>query len=173
MTVSEPLALGSLCSGYGGLDMAVAAVLNVRPVWVADAGTASVGGIPAAPVTGAAADADRGGRRPDEHEVRAGQPDVEWGDYAPAIDRWARVLGRPAPAPTEPGRDGRPRLSPAFVEWLMGLPEGHVTAVPGLTRNQQLRALGNGVIPAQGAAALATLAERLAAYHPGKGGTAA
>jgi len=39
----------------------------------------------------------------------------------------------------------------------MGLPEGHVTAVPGLSRNQQLRLLGNGVVPQQGAAAIAEL----------------
>lgn len=36
----------------------------------------------------------------------------------------------------------------------MGLPDGHVTAVPGLTRNQQLKLLGNGVVPQQAAAAL-------------------
>lgn len=91
----------------------------------------------------------------------ASRPAAEWGDYAPAIDRWARVLGRPAPAPTEPGRHGRPRLSPVFVEWLMGLDEGHVTGVPGLSRNQMLTALGNGVVPQQGAAALAELLDRI------------
>ena len=37
---------------------------------------------------------------------------------------------------------------------MMGLPEGWVTRVPGLTRNQQLKALGNGVVPAQAAYAL-------------------
>ena len=77
-----------------------------------------------------------------------------WGDYAPAIARWETVLGRPAPDPTEPGAKGNPRLSPAFCEWLMGLPEGHVTAPEiGLTRNQALKALGNGVVPQQAAAA--------------------
>ena len=85
---------------------------------------------------------------------------LDWGRYAAAIRRWERVLGRPAPAPTEPGRTGQPRLAPAFVEWLMGLAAGHVTAVPGLTRNQQLRALGNGVVPQQGAAALRLLLDR-------------
>src|SRR5690606_26028829 len=51
-----------------------------------------------------------------------------WGDYAPAITRWEAILGRPAPAPTEPtGRDGAHRLSPAFVEFMMGLPSGWVT----------------------------------------------
>jgi len=34
---------------------------------------------------------------------------------------------------------------------------GWVTAVPGLTRNQRLRLLGNGVVPRQAAAALAAL----------------
>jgi len=85
---------------------------------------------------------------------------IKWGTYGPAIDRWASVLGRPAPHPTEPGRTGD-RLSPRFVEWLMGLPAGHVTAVPGLTRNAQLKALGNGVVPQQGAAALGLLLDRI------------
>lgn len=39
----------------------------------------------------------------------------------------------------------------------MGLPAGHVTAVPGLSRNAQLRILGNGVVPAQAAYALRLL----------------
>jgi hypothetical protein len=52
---------------------------------------------------------------------------------------------------------GSPRLSPRFVEWLMGLPAGWVTDVPGLGRNEQLKALGNGVVPQQCAAALRLL----------------
>ncbi|MEV0758020.1 hypothetical protein [Streptosporangium sp. NPDC050280] len=40
---------------------------------------------------------------------------------------------------------------------MMGLPAGWVTAVPDLTRNQQLHALGNGVVLAQAIAALHTL----------------
>lgn len=83
--------------------------------------------------------------------------DIAWGQYEPAIRRWQSVLGRRAPAPTEPGRTGNPRLSPRFVEWLMGLPAGHVTEVPGLSRNEQLKALGNGVVPQQAAAALRVL----------------
>ena len=38
----------------------------------------------------------------------------------------------------------------------MGLPEGHVTAVD-ITRAQQLKALGNGVVPQQAALALSLL----------------
>lgn len=36
----------------------------------------------------------------------------------------------------------------------MGLPAGHVTGVPGVKRSDQLRALGNGVVLLQAAAAL-------------------
>ena len=39
----------------------------------------------------------------------------------------------------------------------MGLDPGHVTAVPGLSRNAQLKALGNGVVPQQAALALRML----------------
>lgn len=42
----------------------------------------------------------------------------------------------------------------------MGLPAGHVTDVPGLSRGQQLHALGNGVVPAQAAAAIRLLLDR-------------
>lgn len=40
---------------------------------------------------------------------------------------------------------------------MMGLPDGWVCDVPGLTRNDQLKALGNGVVPQQGTAALQIL----------------
>lgn len=39
----------------------------------------------------------------------------------------------------------------------MGLPAGWVTDVPGLPRNAQLKALGNGVVPQQAALALCLL----------------
>jgi DNA (cytosine-5)-methyltransferase 1 len=69
-------------------------------------------------------------------------------DYGPAIRRWEAILGRPAPEPTEPGVRGNRRLTPLFVEWLMGLPEGWVTGL-GLPRAQQLKILGNGVVTRQ------------------------
>ena len=86
------------------------------------------------------------------------KPD-RWGDYAAATARWEAVTGRPAPDPTEPNAKGGHRLSARFVEWLMGLPEGHVTDVPGMTRNVALKALGNGVVPQQCAAALQAFIE--------------
>jgi len=70
-------------------------------------------------------------------------------DYGPAIRRWEHITGRPAPCPTEPGTRGNRRLSPLFTEWMMGLPEGWVTAVPGIPRKEQLKILGNGVVPRQ------------------------
>lgn len=36
----------------------------------------------------------------------------------------------------------------------MGLPDGWVCDVPGVTRNEQMKALGNGVVPQQAAAAI-------------------
>lgn len=83
---------------------------------------------------------------------------TDWGPYEPAITRWEHVTGRTAPPPTELNSKSRPVLSPLFVEWMMGLPDGHVTAPEiGLSRAAQLRALGNGVVPQQGAYALRLL----------------
>ena len=52
-------------------------------------------------------------------------------------------------------------LSPRFVEFMMGLPDGWVTdpaiwegMKPSTARNAQLKALGNGVVPQQAAAAI-------------------
>lgn len=42
----------------------------------------------------------------------------------------------------------------------MGLPAGHVTAVPDLSRTAQLKALGNGVVPQQAEAAIRLLLAR-------------
>lgn len=77
----------------------------------------------------------------------------QWGKYEPAIRRWEQVVGA-APAPTEPNKNGNPRLNPEFSSWLMGWPAGWVTDVPGISRNDQLRIVGNGVCPQQCEAAL-------------------
>jgi DNA (cytosine-5)-methyltransferase 1 len=47
-------------------------------------------------------------------------------------------------------------LNPVWVEWMMGLPKGHVTG-HGLKRTQELKMLGNGVVPQQAALALKLL----------------
>jgi len=91
-------------------------------------------------------------------EVWQAQETINWGKFTAAIRRWEAIT-RPAPAPTKPdGKDGAHRLSAEFTEWMMGLPEGWITAPEiGLKRNDQLKACGNGVVPQQAEMALAIL----------------
>ena len=115
-----------------------------------------------------AADTD-GSRRKDERFALASKPQQSrnsghrhaapetFGRYAPAIDRWEHILGRPAPEPTDNGR-----LNPPFVEWMMGYPQGWVTDT--LTnRRHSLHALGNAVVPQCAAAAFQQLTTRICA----------
>ncbi|EST22757.1 DNA methyltransferase [Streptomyces niveus NCIMB 11891] len=119
---------------------------------------------------GAAADSHsdrRQGQQRSESGVGArsdldGRRAERWGRYASAVARWEAVTGRRAPWAT----DDRGRLNPEFVEWMMGLSCGHVTAAPGLSRNEQLKALGNGVVPQQAEAALRMLLARRIAAEP-------
>ena len=104
-----------------------------------------------------ASDSSGGGQHPDRRVGHSRQLidyalaiDTNWGPYEAAIRRAELASGRPAPAPTEPGRNGNPRLSAAFAEWMMMLPAGWVTdPAIGLSRNDQLKAIGNGVCPPQ------------------------
>lgn len=91
--------------------------------------------------------------RGQEYLTHAVHTAERWGQYAAAIHRWEN-LTRPAPPPTETGPKGNPRLSPAFTEWMMGLPAGWITDTPGVTRNEALKLCGNGVVPAQAEAAI-------------------
>ena len=84
-------------------------------------------------------------------EFRERPSAIGWGNYGPVIRRWERVLGRPAPDPITDGK-----LSAPFVEWLMGLESGHVTAIAS-SRAKALACLGNGVVPQQAALALELL----------------
>jgi DNA (cytosine-5)-methyltransferase 1 len=106
-------------------------------------------------IHGAGGKTSRSGTRIDEPLLggQAREMVASWGKYAAAIQRWENVTG-PAPSPTEPNKNGNPRLSAAFSEWLMGWPAGWVTDVPGISRNDQLRIIGNGVVPQQAVAAL-------------------
>jgi hypothetical protein len=73
-----------------------------------------------------------------------------WGKYAASIQRWAEIMGEPAPAPT----DDQGRLSPELVRWMMGYEPGWVD---GISRTGQLKSLGNAIVPAQAAAAWGAL----------------
>lgn len=88
-------------------------------------------------------------------------PGSDWGKYTPVIRQWESVVNRAVPAPTVLHKD-RQRLNPVFVEWMMGLDEGHVTG-HGLSAAQELKMLGNGVVPQQARAAVAQLMERIPA----------
>jgi len=130
----------------------------------------------------------RGGRPGNGHQSGSGldvaataitpaPPDVAgpvaWAEYESAVRRWERILGRAAPPPAEPGPSGRPRLSAAFAEWMMGLGPGFVTGVPGIPRTRQLKIIGNGVVPQQAAAALRLLIDAAVTPAPGGGAGAA
>lgn len=76
---------------------------------------------------------------------------TNWEQFAPAIQRWEQIIGRPAPSPLV-----EQRLNPEFTEWLMGLPEGWITDLD-LSWTQKIKACGNGVVPQQAKLALERL----------------
>lgn len=76
-------------------------------------------------------------------------PAAWWGRFAAAVYRWEVLTGKAAPVPVMRGARGGIRLSPKFCEWLMGLPDGWVTNVPGVSVNEQIARIGNGVVPTQ------------------------
>jgi DNA (cytosine-5)-methyltransferase 1 len=69
--------------------------------------------------------------------------------YAKCSDIWDRLLPNPL---------AENRLNPKFVEYMMGLPEGWVTDLD-ISRSQQLKILGNGVVPQQAYYALQLLCD--------------
>lgn len=90
--------------------------------------------------------------------------------YGPRVAAWSLITGEP-PLPTAEVIEYRDEelfgsrfpetrhgINPEFVEWMMGLPAGWVTSPDiGLTRAQQLKAIGNGVCPQQAETAIRTL----------------
>lgn len=77
-------------------------------------------------------------------------------DFREAVDYWAERT-RPAPVGTYWHKPGDQRLTVEFLEWMMGLPDGHVSSVPGLSRSARIKLVGNGVCPQQAFAALELL----------------
>ena len=64
------------------------------------------------------------------------------------------ITDREVPSPLD--QDGR--INPEFVEYMMGLPKGWVT-YSNLSRTQQLKMLGNGVVPQQAHHAISLIME--------------
>ena len=93
------------------------------------------------------------------HFTQSDSPsDIFFGPYTKAIRRWERIMGRPVPYPVDDKG-----IEPVFVEWMMGLPEGHVTGL-GMSRAAELKMLGNGVVPQQAALALHYLTQERTQY---------
>lgn len=136
MSMTAPAAMRHVAAGFGTLPEVIGANLLPTP-------RRSDGG--PNPLSRA--------ERMDDVETRVLRCSGQWGKYAPAVDRWESVT-RPAPDPTELSAKGNTRLAAAFSEWMMGWRVGWVTAVPGLSRNDQLRIIGNGVVTLQAVAAL-------------------
>jgi DNA (cytosine-5)-methyltransferase 1 len=114
-------------------------------------GSGSAGGQQVGAVVGAGDRVSAGDQAEGVHGDGRSAPVLEWGEYEPAIRRWERIIGRPATAPTITGQRGGQQLSPVFTEWMMGWPDGWVTAVPGITRSDQIKLCGNGVVTQQAA----------------------
>ncbi len=78
--------------------------------------------------------------------------------FGPAIRRWERIVGRPAPSMAVGGARGGSVLNPAFSEWMMGFPPGWTA---GVSRTARLRLIGNAVQPQVAEIAFRGLLERL------------
>ena len=82
-------------------------------------------------------------------------PDDRFGPFENAVRRWQQIIGRVPPDPIITIKE-KQKINPIFIEWMMGLPEGHVTG-HGLTLSEELKMLGNGVVPQQASLALKLL----------------
>ena len=88
----------------------------------------------------------------DRDRLSLSQWDI-WDRYSEAVTTWESIT-QPAPPPKEVF-NGRWQLNPGFAEWMMGWPFGWVTDPDiGISRNDQLKIIGNGVVPQQASAAI-------------------
>lgn len=88
-----------------------------------------------------------------------------WSVWTDAFRRWEKIAGYPVPELTVTIGNGKTRTSQFFIEWLMGLPQGWVTGVPGVSRRAAMKMLGNGVVPQQAALALKIMLARFKEYR--------
>ena len=78
-------------------------------------------------------------------------PDRQVSQLGWRFDSRLEMSMRPIPNPLVDGK-----LNTKFVEYMMGLPEGWVTDLP-ISRSQQFKMLGNGVVPQQAYEALSLI----------------
>lgn len=140
-----------------GMGMPLPIAVQLLPTPTARLGDASGRGA-SDPARRKELSAKRGGEL---DEIAVHRVATDWGKYSAAVERWAALMGREAPAPVRmDGKRGQARLNPELTEWMMGWPAGWVTASAQLSRAEQLKACGNGVVPQQAAAALRMLLTR-------------
>lgn len=83
-----------------------------------------------------------------------------FGEYQGRVRYWEDVTGVLAPIPSRLPNKGRYNISSKFSEWMMGIPEGWVTGDDlGLSNRQQLKIIGNAVVPLQALLALQELSK--------------
>lgn len=131
---------GAGLHGNGGLDLRTAVSMLPTPV--------------AADYRSRTSPGDMARKSPALEAIVSALPE-RFGKYASAVRRHELAYGMAAPDPTEPGRNGKPRLSAEFPAWMQGLPPGYLTDV--VDRKAALRLAGNGVNWRQAAFALSTL----------------
>lgn len=82
------------------------------------------------------------------------------GVYETAITHWSQTCYSMPPKPLvvpNPKREGDTLVNPAYPEWMMSLPAGHVSEVEGITIQNKLKLIGNAVAPDQAVLALGQL----------------
>lgn len=75
--------------------------------------------------------------KPGDDSDRFASEGQEWGNYEQAIRRWELIF-----EPVPPPLTNAEKLSPKFVEWMMGFPQDWTE---GVSKTQRLKMLGNAV----------------------------
>ena len=88
----------------------------------------------------------------DQQTTDARTHQFDFRHYAPAVRRWELVMTEEVPCPAI----GR-HMNPSFVRWMMGYPPEWTSG----SKAQQLRMLGNAVVPQQGEFAIRHLLARV------------
>ena len=102
---------------------------------------------------------------PSREAAELGERTCSFGKWEAAIKRWEQIIGRVAPSPNIATDKKYEIVSPLFLEWMMGLPEGHVTDLD-LSYESKMRVLGNGVVPLQATHAIKFLLKNIQGEIP-------
>lgn len=84
-------------------------------------------------------------KRPSFYDLKQWSDEEVRASYGVAIERWEKTFGREAPPLAKP----KGTLNVAFVEWMMGFPDGWVADADDVSRTGKLTTLGNACTPQQ------------------------